>query len=228
MRGLLLCLTLFLIEVGLFFAISSIPFLPGERSFYVTQANQLGNQTSTSTTPQLFVMIFTNNYRIALIEMVPLLGVILFAVSIWETARVIEAIAAIHGESALLLVLLLFAIYPHTYIELPAYAVATAEGIYLLYAIAKALGWNKGNMRAEVYQLAINVAIVTVMLAVAALFESVEIALGLSFWITWVPFVALIYVVVRLNRRLSKIREEAESATIAPPAQTAQGGVPLS
>jgi uncharacterized membrane protein SpoIIM required for sporulation len=141
-RGLLLCLTLFLIEVGLFFAVTSIPFLPGEHAFYTSQANALSNQTGSSTSPQLFVLIFTNNFRIALIEMIPVLGAIFFAISIYATARVTQAIAGIDNVPALVLVLLLLLIFPHSFIELPAYAVATAEGMYLLYASVR---WWAGS-----------------------------------------------------------------------------------
>jgi hypothetical protein len=53
---------------------------------------------------------------------------------------------------------------------------------------------------------------------VAAAFETVEIELGGFFWITWVPFVALIVAVLWLNRRLSRIRREesAKSMAVAP------------
>src|SRR5271155_4160223 len=43
-RGLLLCVALFLIEVALFFVISSLPFFPGEQALYTSQSNQIGNE----------------------------------------------------------------------------------------------------------------------------------------------------------------------------------------
>jgi uncharacterized membrane protein SpoIIM required for sporulation len=216
LRGLLLCLTLFLIEVGLFFAVSSSAYFPGEHAYYASQANQLSNQTTGSTGPQLLVLIFTNNFRIALIEMVPLVGVVFFAFSIYATARVTQAIAGIDNVPALLLVVLLLLIFPHSYIELPAYAVATAEGLYLTYAIMKSFGVG-GRMRKELVQLGINVVLVTAMLAVAAVFETVEIELGVYFWITWVPFIGLVAAVAWLNRRLLKIKREEAARSAAPP-----------
>jgi len=213
LRGLLLCATLFLIEVGLFFAVSSSPFFPGEHSAYTSAANQLGNQTSSSTAPQLFTMIFTNNLRIALIEMIPVFGTIFFAISIYATARVTEAIAGIQGIPAPLVLLLLF-IFPYSYIELPAYAVATAEGIYLLYALVVRLRGRGGSLSGEAVQFGINLIIMTVMLAVAALFEAVTIEIRVYFWITWVPFIGLVLVVLWLNRRLSRIRREEFRRTV--------------
>ena len=133
-RGLALCLILFVVEVGLLFLVSSAPFFPGEQSFYTGEANSLGSLVQNSTTPQLAVEIFTNNYKIALEEMIPLFGVLLFAISLYVTARVTEAIAIQDKVSALSVVLLLF-LLPHSWIELPAYAVATAAGLYLLYGL---------------------------------------------------------------------------------------------
>ncbi len=214
-RGLLLCLTLFLIEVGILFFVSSIPFFPGEKSYYVSQANQLSNTTHNASGPQLFYDIFTNNYRISLIEMIPGLGVIFFAISMYVTARVTLAIAFGESQSVpgAVLVISLF-LLPHSYLELPAYAVATAEGLYLLYAIIQVLGnsrgGDEGRMSGEVWQLGINVLIFTVMLAVAALFETTEIVLGApNAFLTWIPFIGIAYLVYRLNKRLSKIRKEA-------------------
>ncbi|MDA4121679.1 MAG: stage II sporulation protein M [Thaumarchaeota archaeon] len=215
-RGLLLCLTLFLIEVGVLFLVPSIPFFPGEKGYYISQANQLSNTTSHASGPQLFYDIFTNNYRISLIEMIPGLGVIFFAISMYVTARVSLAIAFNEPQPVpgAVLVILLF-ILPHSYLELPAYAVATAEGLYLLYAIIKVLsnsrGGDEGRMTKEVWQLGINVLIVTVMLAVAALFETTEIVLGaFNAFLTWIPFIGIAYLVYRLNKRLSEIRKEAQ------------------
>ena len=223
-RGLLLCLTLFLIEVGLFFFVSSTPYFPGEQTLYTSQANQLSSQVSNSTSYQLLFQIFTNNLRIALIEMIPIVGTIFFAISIYATARVTQAIAGIDGVPALFLVVLLLVVFPHSFIELPAYAVATAEGLYLFYAIVKWLGATRegdpGRMGRELWQLAINLTIVTVMLAVAAVFETVEIVLGTHFWITWVPFIGMVLGVLWLNRRLSKIRRDEDGETVAAPTGT--------
>ncbi len=216
-RGLLLCLTLFLIEIGLFFFVSSSPYFPGEQILYTSQANHLSSQVNNSTSYQLLAQIFTNNFRIALIEMIPVVGAIFFAISIYATARVTQAIAGIDSAPVLLLVLLLLLIFPHSFIELPAYAVATAEGLYLFYAIVKWLGGDGETLSREWYQLLLNFCIVTVMLAVAAVFETVEIVLGNLFWITWVPFIGMVLGVLWLNRRLSKIRKDEGGETLAAP-----------
>ena len=66
------------------------------------------------------------------------------------------------------------------------------------------------RLRREAGQVLLILIIVAVMLAVAALFESVELQLGVGFWITWLPFAGLIALSVYLLRRLSRMKREAE------------------
>jgi uncharacterized membrane protein SpoIIM required for sporulation len=213
-RGLLLYVVLFLIEVGLFFVVATIPFFPGEQAFYTSQSNQINNEFANASLLTQFWGIFTNNFRIAVIEMIPGLGVVFFGVSLYATARILEVIGITDSTSALLIIIVLLLLFPHSYIELPAYAVATGEGLFLLYAFlkwlrGKASGRSVVNWSVEGWQFAINLIIVTVMLLVAALFESVEIQLGADlFWITWLPFAGLIALTIMLNRRLNRIRKE--------------------
>lgn len=214
MRGFLLCVLLFGLEALIFVVVSSLPYFPGEQAAYTQQAHQLSSQVSGASYPALIYQIFTNNFRIALLEMIPIFGVILFALSIYETARVTEAIAGINSESPLLLVILLLVIFPHSWIELPAYAVATAEGLYLLYALAKAFRGDRRRLSMEAAQLGINIIIVAAMLIVAAIFESTEIELGGYFWITWIPFALVLYLVLQLNGKLSKIRRDEKTGSV--------------
>jgi hypothetical protein len=57
--------------------------------------------------------------------------------------------------------------------------------------------------------------IVAVMLAVAALFESVQLQLIEDnpgfFWVTWIPFVGIVWLAIVLNRRLGRMRREKGS-----------------
>jgi uncharacterized membrane protein SpoIIM required for sporulation len=209
-RGLLLAVALFLIEVVLFFVVSSLPFFPGEQAAYTAQSNQISSQFSNATLFAQFSGIFVNNFRIALVEFVPGLGLLLFAFSLYATARILEVISISDNLPPALVVLILLLLFPHSWIELPAYAVAVAAGSYFGYALIR---WQKTRWGPEIGVLLINVAIVTVMLLVAALFESVEIQVGgLLFLVTWIPFAILIAGVLLLNRKLSRIRKEMKAA----------------
>lgn len=208
-RGLLIYFALFVIQYALYFVVANLPFLPGEQTLYTNQNNQITNEFQGASLLAQFSGIFVNNFRIALIQMIPGLGAVFFATSLYVTARVIEVIAVSDQVSPLVVLLLLILLFPHSWIELPAYAVATGEGLFLLYAIwGFATGGRNLKFRDEVWQFVINFSIVTVMLLVAALFEAVEIQLGATlFWITWFPFAGLIVPAVVLNRRLNEIRK---------------------
>jgi uncharacterized membrane protein SpoIIM required for sporulation len=215
-RGLLLCLVLFLIEIVLFFVVSNLPFnSSGEQTFYTNQTKQISDQFQNASLPAEFWLIFTNNYNIALRELIPGLGPLLFGATLYATARGLEVISINDHISPLLVVLVLLLFFPHSWIELPAYAVATAESIFLLVAVFKWLfdtGEGKVKWKAELGQFVIYLAIVTAMLLVAALFESVEIQIGLLFWVTWIPFAGIMALVVVLYHRLQRIRESEKAS----------------
>ena len=68
---------------------------------------------------------------------------------------------------------------PHTYLELPAYAIAVTESGYLVYAIAA--GFSKGwaLFVRELRFLVVSVALIGGVLIVAAIFEVTEIQIEL-------------------------------------------------
>ncbi len=213
-RGLRPFVLLFLISIGICIIVVSLPFLPGERAIYVSQSNQISSEFAGASLFTQFWGIFTNNLRIALIEMIPGPGTALFVLSFYTTARIIEVEALTQGVPPVLLFLFLF-LFPHSYIELPAYAVATGAGLYFAYAVARWLFATRSspvNFRVEGGQLLINLIVVTVMLAVAALFEAVQLQLSAAlFWTTWIPFAGLVALALMLNRRLKRMRKEKRS-----------------
>ncbi|MGA2666435.1 MAG: stage II sporulation protein M, partial [Nitrososphaerales archaeon] len=110
-----------------------------------------------------------------------------------------------------LVVLLLF--FPHSYIELPAYAVATGAGLLLIYSFFRWLFATgpRSSVRLgdALWLLALNFVIVTVMLLVAALFETTELELGgVWFLVTWVPFAVLVALALKLKGRADRMRKE--------------------
>lgn len=211
-RGLKLYVILFIIEVAIIFVVVTLPFFPGEKALYTGQGNQITNEFAGAGLFTLIWGIFTNNLRIALLEMIPGFGAALFGFSIYSTARILEVYALNANAPPLAVAFTLLLFFPHSYIELPAYAFATGEGLYLLYAVWKwalSKGDKSPNLSAEGWQFVINLIIVVVMLAVAATFESVEIVLGSPLlWLTWIPFVGLIALGIYLDRKLNRLKNE--------------------
>ena len=166
-RGLIVIALIFLIEIVLFFAISALPFYPGEQADYANQSKQIGAQVQGASLPTQFWGIFSNNYGIAIRELVPGLGLVIFSVSIYATARILEVISVQDHVSPFVLVLVLLLLFPHSWLELPAYAVAAAESILIVYAFVKWLSDSKGgavNWRSELGMFVINGELVVVLI----------------------------------------------------------------
>ncbi|PSN92461.1 hypothetical protein B9P99_03460, partial [Candidatus Marsarchaeota G1 archaeon OSP_B] len=128
--------------------------------------------------------IFENNFRIASIELVPFFGVVFFGVSTYQTAQIIEAFginSSLNGPILMLSLLFL----PHSWLELPAYAVATYQGLLLSVSIFRKRFFQ------ELGRTLFVLLIVGVELFVAAIFEGVEITLqnygSILPLVTWLP-----------------------------------------
>jgi uncharacterized membrane protein SpoIIM required for sporulation len=211
---------LFVLELVVFVALPSFPFMQGEQQSYTQQAQQLGNLLSGRTFLEQTWVVFSNNLRVALVEMLPGLGAIIFGASLYDTARITQAIALNQNLPASLLVLLLFTL-PHSWIELSAYPVATGEGILFLNSLLRwLLREEKWRMGAELRHLALAIGLVAAILLVAAVFEVEEIQLGLQGFVLWGPFGVLAAIILVLRHRILRARKEKEfpfvSDTTAP------------
>ncbi len=206
-----LILGLFVLEIALILGVSSLPFFPSELNTYENQYSNLAPVLNASA-PNQVGAIFSNNLRVSVVELVPALGLGIFGLSLYETARVLEAIAAIKGFSVAFALANLF-LLPSTWLELPAYSVAAAESIYLTYNIYLGLKRGRAWFVRELRFLLVNIGLVAGMLIVAAVFEVAEIQIGSGppetqglAILTWLPFALVLIVAIRFWR---KARQEA-------------------
>lgn len=117
--------------------------------------------------------IFLNNYEIALVMIVPLLGA-LFAMYVgYSSGLVISAFSQVRNVNPMSLFIFTVA-NPIAFMEFMAYALAITQGVLIFYAIVRK------NFRQEMRNTAITVALVLVILLVAAFleFELVKGSLG--------------------------------------------------
>jgi len=189
---------LFVIEVAGIIIVSNLPFFPGEFSFTQNQYNNIKPIVNQSALGQL-VYIFANNFMVVVRELIPVLGPFSFALITYETARIVEVIAVTSGDGVAAALGTLF-LLPHTYLELPAYAIAVTESGYLLYAVG--VGFSRGwaIFVRELRFLVVNTALIAGVLIVAAIFEVTEIQIeiltappappieGALVFLMWVPF----------------------------------------
>ena len=194
-RRLLLVLAVLLVEIGLFFVGLLIPLSDATRQTLINQTSSQFGEVQTGSTVQLVGFIFAHNLFIALAEMIPVAGALLFAVSVFSTGLAAQALVASQGLPAQWGAVI-FA-FPYALVELTAYAVALASGFMLLSA------WRRGRLRRELKVFALEGAAVFVILFIAAAMEAatVKISFILGFAL-WLPTgLALAVIMVMAGRR---------------------------
>jgi uncharacterized membrane protein SpoIIM required for sporulation len=111
--------------------------------------------------------------------MVPVVGGLLWVVSIYATGQIVQAVALSHGASGPLYGLVLL-IFPFAIVELAGYAVAVGSGLMLIVA------WRRRRLRNETRVLVLEAGVVAAMLLTAAVMEtvtSINPVLGIALWI---------------------------------------------
>jgi len=220
----LLIAVFFLVEIGMIVFIANSAFLPSELAIYEKQYNSTSTVLNQASAGQVSA-IFSNNFRVAIVELVPVLGLTIFGLSLYETARIVEVIAIVKSVGVGVALGTLFFL-PSTWLELPAYAIAAAESVYLVYAIF--LGFRRGwtMFIREIRFLVVNIILIAGVLIVAAIFEVTEIQFEQGpaqtqayALLTWIPFVVVFAGVLkfwRSARRDAPAIEEREAEGLAP------------
>jgi uncharacterized membrane protein SpoIIM required for sporulation len=211
-----LIVMLFVVEIGTIVFVSNLALSPSELTTYKNQYNSLAPILNSSASGQVDAIV-ANNLKVATIELVPAFGLVLLGLSIYETARVVEAIGIIKGVPVTLALANLF-ILPSTWLELPAYAIAAAESVYLVIAVY--FGFKKGPryFLRELRFLLVSLLLIVGVLVVAALFEVSEIQIATGYpdgafyaLLTWLPFGAVLAGVIVFWRRARRDAPEIEA-----------------
>jgi hypothetical protein len=115
--------------------------------------------------------IFGNNLLICLVMFIPIVGPIFGLYALYNTGVVIEAqivAASSTGISPILAFFLLF-LFPFTWLEFISYSTAFAESVWIIRRFTQGLG------RKEIKNSAVLIAIVTILLLVGAVIETLLI-----------------------------------------------------
>jgi uncharacterized membrane protein SpoIIM required for sporulation len=222
-RRWMLISALFVLELAVILVVSNSKFLPSELGTYESQYNTTSQVLNQSAAGQV-ASIFSNNFRVASVELVPVFGLGVFGLSLYETARIVEVIAIVRNVPVGIALGTLFFL-PSTWLELPAYAIAAAESLYLLYYIYVGFRRGWGRFVREIRFLLVNIFLIAGVLIVAAAFEVTEIQFEqgpaatqpLAF-VTWLPFVAVFALEVRFwmkARREAPALEAQEAEELA-------------
>ncbi|ADX83656.1 stage II sporulation protein M [Saccharolobus islandicus] len=184
-------LIVFVFEVVLFLIASSIPQNnPSLVSAFNSTENQVLNQSYFGKV----LMIFGNNVRVAFLDFIPAVGMIILAVSIYSTGAVLSAFSSSLNVPGILSALGLMTL-PHSWLELPSYAVAASSGLYI---VIRPREWVRGLL---------TLIIVPIELFLAALVESSEFYVSNPYilWLYSIPaFVFLYFLYEFLQKRADK------------------------
>jgi uncharacterized membrane protein SpoIIM required for sporulation len=201
-RPLNLFLLLFTLEVILFLAFSSIynPSLSASEGFTV-EYNPLVYEPYF----QVLIGIFLHNLAIATIDFVPILGAIFMVYSISNTGLVLSVIGSLTHTPGINLALYLFTL-PHSWLELPSYAVASASGIYFVIEAANS------TLRKAMVRLLYMYLMVATELFVAASVEAGEIVdkpYGYLPYLYWIPAAFAFYFLIEFYKYFQKLADSS-------------------
>lgn len=195
----------FILELGIFAVVSSMNASnPQLLSEFQNQQSSILSKSFVG----IFLSIFPNNLTIAGLEFIPVYGIYLFLYSSYITSLVI----ALEGTAGLpgFVIFISLILVPHTWLELPAYAISVSAGIFLVYALVK----RGRSLWTNLLKVGYLLIFVTVELAVAALFETTEIYFELSYpalkaalytFVLWIPGALALFGLAIWFRRIRRV-----------------------
>ncbi len=187
----------FIIELVGFAIISSLPI--HDPALYASFKSEDNSIISQSFLP-MWLSIFPHNLLIASIEFIPIIGIFMFIFSIGSTASVIAVEGTAEHENGFEIFAILM-LLPHSWLELPAYAVAVSTGTYIFYYLIK------GTLRDNYKKILYMYLFIVVELAFAGAIETSEILLEqsahpLNVFYMWFPAIFIIIFLIWLYRRI--------------------------
>ncbi|MCY0858817.1 MAG: stage II sporulation protein M [Sulfolobaceae archaeon] len=202
-----LILASFVTELALFIGVSAVPYY---NPVLVSQFNSTATPLYHTTMINRAISIFSHNLIIAILDAIPFFGLAMLGFSMIDTALTLSAYSTSQGVSGLISSIFLLTL-PHSWLELPSYAIAAGSGLYI--------GLNYKDWKRGVLTLII----MPIELLVAAFVESSEISIELAGgnpYISWAygaPAIAgivlLYYFIQKLADKVSIFGKKATTTT---------------
>ena len=193
-RGrLLLLLGVFVLELLLFFGATIVPIDPAARQQVQQAAKDLQNSAAHQAPTAVLGTIFSNNVKVALAELIPGAGAVVFFITMVNTGQVVQVVGLSSGVPGALLGSLLF-VFPFTIVELSAYALAVCSGTMLVIA------WRRKRLRKEARVFVYEIVGVVLILLLAATMETITLLsyeIGVALWLPIGTLVAWMAILLR-------------------------------
>lgn len=177
-------LAILVIELGVFFAGMLSPLDTASQQQLLNEGKSIVQSATSGTPVQTFFAIFLNNFRVALLEMVPVLGYFLAGISLFTTGEVLQVFSLADNIPPIASGIATF-VFPHALVEFAGYAFALTEGTMVIRA---AVG---RKLKAEIKLAGYEVIVVAATLALAALIETVEIVSPIVGLVMWLPVILI-------------------------------------
>ncbi len=181
-------------SIAIFFAAMAIPVDPAQRQSLVSEGKSLVQSATSGSPIDTFLVIFPNNMRVALIEIIPAVGIVFWFVSLYTTGQVLQAFSLDANIPPFATGIITFA-FPHGVVEFAGYAFAVTEGMMLVWARFK------HRFRAELRFAGYELLLVAATLILAAVIETVEIVSPGVGLLMWIPVLLITVAVVRKVRQ---------------------------
>jgi len=191
-----LILIYLIIELAVFLVISSIP---SHNPSVLQEYNGLENSVQNTTYFGKVLMIFPHNLAIATADFIPIIGILVFGITIADTAYVISVVSTHYGIPGIVAAISLL-LLPHSAVELPSYAVAVGAGTYTV------INWRDWKRSLLTY------IVIPVELFFAALIESSLFYVPNPF-IMWVAAIPVLIGIYFLYERIQKYADKVSIAT---------------
>lgn len=198
-RWLLAVLLAFAAESIAFFVLSAVPVPQSYSASLLSYYHSAESSIQNASPAGAVLIIFTHNLLIATLEMIPGLGLLVFSASTAATGLAVGVLGSSYGAYGPALAASLY-LAPHTWFELPAYAIGLVAGLSMAYAIVRR------KALAELKRFAASWVLMALLLLFAAILESGEIKIGLInplyLYLLWIPaFLAIIAFYMIMCRR---------------------------
>jgi len=182
------------IELAIYFAAMAYPIGPAEQQALQQQAQSLVNATIGQGPLVAVAGIFANNVRIALLEMIPVVGALILAAVSFSTGQVIQVEAMSTSIPGPVFGLFLF-VFPFAIVELSSYALAVGSGSMLVVA------WRRRTLHEEMRVFILEAGVIIVAVLVAAAMETMVDVNMVASIALWLPTALVIAMIAFYGRR---------------------------
>ena len=145
--------------------------------------------------PSMWVAITANNLIVTLIDAVPGFGFLTFIPAVYNSGLLVNAAAMTSLHTIGIVAALELFLFPHSIIELSAYALAASAGFSMLWALVK----RKARREVRIYIF--QVGLVVCLVFIAALAESIVILWSVEGGLFWF---LVFYGAFRLKRHIKE------------------------